>query len=161
MRHRVECCQQFAILNHYGSKRSVHGSVCVHVWKLHAIPTLLQRNSGAPLRLVDPTRMACPHPGFIFGGASVEQLHRNGELAGDTICKAFAYKFGMESYGHELHWHSPSSESISECCMQAGAYAIVRCAGEMFLRCLHTEGAAYGRAGGHQGLAAEQPSLCW
>ena len=43
--------------------------------------------------------------------------------------------------------------------IKAGAYAAVLCEGETSFRALHTDPARMGEAGGHAGLASEQPVL--
>ena len=43
--------------------------------------------------------------------------------------------------------------------LRPGAYAIVRCEDEDFFRALNTEPARFGEAGGHAGLASQQPVL--
>ena len=43
--------------------------------------------------------------------------------------------------------------------LRPGAYAILRCEDEDFFRALNTEPARFGEAGGHAGLASQQPVL--
>ncbi|CAE7851713.1 unnamed protein product [Symbiodinium microadriaticum] len=69
---------------------------------------------------------------------------------------ALAHLTEPQAVGQQLQWDSRREVTVLP---QPGTYAVVKCAGEHFFRALFTQPATLGLAGGHAGLAAEQPVL--
>ena len=116
------------------------------------IRSMLSQNARDPTQ--DHPKGAVP---WVFSGVPFVQLQF------DARTKSFVASgfLPLQSPpGTHVQWHCDTrGVSIPNLQLAPGAYAVVRCDGEAFLRAILTEPAAIGEAGGHAGLAAERPVL--
>ena len=112
------------------------------------VPTVA---SGLPRTVLEGTTTPCPP--WVHAGVPFMRLFFQSETRKFT---ALAHLTEPQAVGQQLQWDSRREVTVLP---QPGTYAVVKCAGEHFFRALFTQPATLGLAGGHAGLAAEQPVL--
>ena len=119
-----------------------------------AIPTLELRNQGQ--RIAEVARVWCgPSPPMVNAGVSmVQMIVENG--AGGTP-RVVARSTTPPPNSRSFRWKDRGCGPLLDIELPAGAYAIVACVGEPFLRAMHTEPVPFGQAGGHPTLASQHP----
>ena len=121
------------------------------------IPTLEQRAAAAkPFPpIMEETRDPIP---WMNTGIPAVRFYISNEASAELLPKVRAFtRRHAGVVGERYYW--PVDDPGVERHMRPGVYAIVRCPGEEFFRGLFTEPAALGGAGGHAGLACEEPVL--